>query len=122
MNSAVPPPPPTVPRWLSALAGVLTAIGLVCLVVTIVLGFETPNTVFLVVSAALTLLAPMAILLHFAVTRRLTTAEKRVWMREFTGAEVWSALSEYISSPNLSASADRMAKEAAERRDTPRAR
>ena len=107
MNSPLPRPP-TVPRWVTAISGALSLLGLVGLVLTCVLGFETPNTVLLATSGALTFAAPLVVLWHFAATRTLTTAEKRMWIRELTGAEAWSAISEYMTSPDLRASATRL--------------
>jgi hypothetical protein len=85
-------------------------------VLTFVLGFETPNAALLAASGALIFATPLAALSHFAATRTLTTGEKRVWMREFTGAGAWSAMSEYMTSPDLGASARRRAEDAAARR------
>jgi hypothetical protein len=115
MNS-VSPHPPTVPRWVVAIAGALSLLGLAGLVLTVVLGFETPNTVLWAMSGSLTFAAPLAVLWHVAATRRLTTAEKRMWIRELTGAETWSAMSEYMTSRDLSASARRRAEAARARR------
>jgi hypothetical protein len=115
MKSALPHPP-AVPRWVTAISGPLSLLGLAGLVLTLFLGFETPNTVLLATSGALTFAVPLAVLWHFVATRTLTTAEKRMWIREFTGAEVWSAISEYMTSPDLGTSARRRAADAAARR------
>ena len=115
MNSALPHPP-TVPRWVTAVSGALSLLGLAGLVLTFVLGFETPNTALLATSAALTCATPLAGLWHIAATRTLTTGEKRLWIRALTGAEVWSAMLEYMTSPDLKASARRRAEDAAARR------
>ena len=61
--------------------------GLVGLMLTLAFGFETPNTTLLIVSTPLTFAAPIAVLWHLVATRTLTTAEKRIWVRELTGAE-----------------------------------
>src|SRR5688572_3975192 len=115
MNSALPHRP-TVPRWITAISRALSLLGLAGLVLTLVLGFETPNTALLVTSGTLIFATPLAELWHFAATRTLTTAEKRTWIREFIGAETWSAMSEYMTSPDLRASARRRAEDAAARR------
>jgi hypothetical protein len=94
----------------------LSLLGLVGLVLTLVLAFETPDAVLLAASSALTFAAPLAVLWHLAVTRALTTAEKRMWIRELTGAETWSAISEYMKSADLGASVRRRADDAAARR------
>jgi hypothetical protein len=39
-----------------------------------------------------------------------------MWMGAFTGAEAWSAMSEYMTSPDLKTSAQRRADQAAVRR------
>ena len=100
---------PALPRRLVAVSVALSMLGLVGLVLTLALGFETPNTALLVVSGPLVFAAPLAALWHLAATRTLTSNEKRVWARELTGAGVFSALSEYMRSPDLSASARRRA-------------
>jgi hypothetical protein len=115
MNSALRHPP-TVPRWVTAISGALSLLGLAGLALTLVLGFETPNTALFATSAALTFAAPLAALWHLAATRTLTTAEKRMWISEFTGAEAPSAMSEYMKSPDLRANARRRAGDAAARR------
>ena len=113
MSSATP----ALPRWLLAVSGALTLLGLVGLVLTIVIGFETPNTVLLLVSGPPVFAAPLAALWHLFATRTLTAAEKRIWARELTGADVFSAMSEYMRSPDLSASARRRFADAAARRE-----
>jgi hypothetical protein len=108
--------PPSIPHLVTVSAGALSLIGLAGLVLTLVLGFETPNAALLGISGALTFAIPLTLLLHFATSRTLTTGEKRMWMREFTGADAWSAMSEYMTSPDLGASARRRAEDAAARR------
>ena len=107
---------PAVPRWVTAISGALSLLGLSGLVLTFLLGFETPNTPLLVISGTLTFATPLALLWHVSATRTLTTAEKHLWVREFTGAGAWSAMSEYMTPLNLRESARRRAEDAAERR------
>jgi hypothetical protein len=107
---------PAVPRWVTAISGALSLLGLSGLALTFFLGFETPNTALLAISVALTFATPLALLWHVSATRTLTAAEKRHWMRELTGAGAWSAMSEYMTSLNLRESARRRAEDAAERR------
>jgi len=94
MNSGLPHPP-TVPRPVTAISAALSLLGLAGLVLTFILGFETPNTALLATSGTLTFAAPVAVLWHLAITGTLTTTEKRIWIRELTGAEAWSSISEY---------------------------
>jgi hypothetical protein len=101
---------PAVPRGVSAVSGGLSLLGLVVLLLTIVLAFETPDTTLLAVSALLVFTFPLAALWHLAATRTLTRAEKRLWLRELTGAEAFSAMSDYVRSPDLRATAQRRAK------------
>jgi len=107
---------PTLPRWVTTIFGPLSLLGFVGLVLTFVLSFETPNTVLFATSAALTFAAPLAVLGHFVATRTLTAAEKRMWIQDLTSAEVWSAMSEYMASPDLRASARKKSEDAAARR------
>jgi len=106
---------PTVPRWVVAISVALSLCGVTGLVLTCGLGFETPNTALFAMSSVLTLAVPLAMLWHLAATRALTSSEKRIWLRELTGTEAWSAMSEYMSSPDLSASAQTRAENAAAR-------
>jgi hypothetical protein len=104
-----------VPRGLTGVLAVMTLAGIAGFVVTAMLGFEEANTSLLWLSGALALAAPIAALMHLIITRKLTHDEKRIWLREFGGAELWSALSEYLSSTNLSESANRRATKRARR-------
>jgi hypothetical protein len=108
---------PALPRWLATVSGALTLLGLVGLILTLAIGFETPNTVLLLVSGPLTFAAPLAALWHLFATHTLTAAEKRVWAKELTGADAFSAMSEYMTSSDLSASAQRRSAHAAARRE-----
>jgi hypothetical protein len=73
-------------RWVTAIAGALSLLGLAGLALTLVLGFETPNTVLLATSGTLTFGVPLAVLGHFIATRTLTIAEKRMWIRDLRTA------------------------------------
>jgi hypothetical protein len=115
MNSAFQHPP-AVPHWVIVSSGAMSLLGCAGLVLTVVLGFETPNTALLFTSLPLSFALPLAVLWHFAATDTLTTAEKRMWIRDFTSAGAASAMSEYLKSPDLSASARRRAEDAAVRR------
>ena len=119
MSSAAP----ALPRWVASVSASLSLLGLAGLVLTLLAGFETPNTILLVLSGLLTFAAPLAALWHLLATRTLTTAEKRVWAKELTGAEMFSAIAEYMRSPDLRASAaDAAARRVARNRtaNTPR--
>jgi hypothetical protein len=109
---------PTVPRGVVGILVVLTLAGIAGFVLTAMLGFEEPNTPMLLVSGAMTLAAPLTALVHLSVTSGLTHDERRIWLKEFGSREVWSALSEYLSSPNLSESAKRRAQDALGRRES----
>ena len=107
--SAAVPRQPAVPRWVAGAFLALSLLGLAGLVLTCLLGFEAPNTALLATSGALVLTALLVVLWHLAETRTLTTEEKRLWIRELTGAAAFVALSEYLTSPDLSVSARRRA-------------
>ena len=98
--------PATFPRWLANASGALSLLGLVGLLLALAFGFETPNAA-LITAALLIFAAPLAAVWHFAVTRTLTPTEKRVWIRELTGANAFSAIAEYMRSPDLRAGARR---------------
>src|SRR4030095_6337862 len=73
MASALPHPP-ALPRSVATLSGALSLLGLAGLMLTVLFGFETPNTALVATSGALTFAVPLAVLWHFAATRTLTTA------------------------------------------------
>ena len=103
---------PAVPRRVTGILAALTMAGIIGTVVTAVLGFEEPNTPMLLVSGVLALAAPLAVLVHLRLTRGLTQDKKRIWLKEFRSAQVWSSLSEYLSSTDLSESARQRAQRA----------
>jgi hypothetical protein len=107
--SAAVPRQPSVPRWAVGIFRALSLLGLAGLLLTCVFGFETPNAALLATSVALMLIALLAVLWHLAETPTLTPEEKRLWIRELTGAGAFAALSEYLTSPDLRASARRRA-------------
>jgi hypothetical protein len=118
MNSETLVRPPTIPRGVIGILAVLTVIGIVGFLVTILFGFEEPHTLMLWVAGVMTLAAPITVLVHLRVTRTLTHEEKRIWLKEFRSAEVWSALSEYLSSANLSDGAKRRGQAALARHES----
>ena len=69
-----------------------------------------------VIAEMMTVCRALAVLWHFAATSTLTAAEKRMWIREFMGADALSAISEYMTSPDLRARVRRRAEHAATRR------
>jgi hypothetical protein len=107
---------PTIARAIRDVLAVLTLAGIAGLVMALAISFEEANTPMVILSGAMILSAPATALLHVCVTRGLTRNEKQFWLKEFRGPEVWSTLSEYLSSPNLSESARRRAQEAVARR------
>jgi hypothetical protein len=99
---------PQIVRWIVAGSSVS---GLVGLVLTFWFGFEDPNAALFSTSGVMVFAAPIAAMLHLTTTRGLTESQKRIWRSEFTSAEIWSALSEYLSSDDLGSSATRRAAE-----------
>ena len=93
----------------------LSLVGMCGVLLTFWFGFEEPNVWLAALSATMVMAAPLAVLLHLTFTRTLSPGDRRVWWNELASGEVWSALSEYLSSANLSASAQRRAMAAAGR-------
>ena len=94
----------------------LSIVGLSGVFLTFWFGFEEPNVWLATLSAAMLIATPLAVILHLTFTRTLSPEDRRIWWNDFTGADVWSALSEYLTSADLSATAQRRAAEAAARR------
>ena len=107
---------PTVPAGAKGALALMTVVGIAGLVMTAMLGFEKPNAMLFFLSGAMVFAAPVTALIHLSVTRRLTHDEKRIWVKQFGSAEIWSALSEYLSSSNLSESAKRRSQDSLSRR------
>ena len=99
----------------------LSLVGMSGVLLTFWFGFEEPNVWLAALSATMVMAAPIAVVLHLAFTRTLSPSERRAWWNDLASGEVWSALSEYLSSANLSASAQRRAVDAAASRGSRRA-
>jgi hypothetical protein len=86
----------------------LLLLGLAGTVLTALLGFESPNRTLLYVSSAL-LLAPLLVTLaHVGLTRAMTTEQRRLWLRYFTGRRALWAFGEYLNCTDPGAAADRL--------------
>jgi hypothetical protein len=85
------------------------------LLLTLLVGFEEPNAILLWTCSAMALAAPAVVVIHLACTETLAVDKKRAWWTSFGGANVFSALSEYLSTPDLAASAERRAIEREQR-------
>ncbi len=59
--------------------------------------------------SAMALVAPVVVVIHLACTETLAGDKKRASWTSFAGANVFSAVSEYLSSPGLAASTERRA-------------
>jgi len=82
------------------ISALLTIVGAVAMAVTMLLGFEEPNGILLLVSSILLFAAPVAMLAHLALTHELTAEEKRIWFRALTGRRALAACSMYLSGGN----------------------
>ncbi len=71
---------------------------MVVLVVAAALGFEEPNETLFLVSFVLILAAPVAMLLHLAITGELRWREKRIWIRQLASARGARVFSAYLTS------------------------
>lgn len=78
----------------------LTVVGVVAMAVTLLLGFEEPNGILLLISSILMFTAPAAMLAHLTLTSELTPGEKRIWLRALTGRRAPAAWSEYLTCRN----------------------
>ena len=78
----------------------LTVVGVVAMAVTLLLGFEEPNGILLLISSILLFTAPVAILTHLALTHELTPGEKRFWLRALVGRRAPAAWSAYLTCRN----------------------
>jgi hypothetical protein len=98
-----------VPRFIRHAVTGLSLVGLAGLLLTLLFGFEEPNAILLWPCSATALAAPVVVVIHLAYTETLAADKKRAWWTSFAGANVFSAVSEYLSSPDLAASAERRA-------------
>jgi hypothetical protein len=76
--------------------------------VTLLLGFEEPHTLLLVVSSFLVVSAPAAIFGHVLFTRHLDSNEKRELIGYFLSRHAAVAIDEYVSSTDRRAGLARL--------------
>lgn len=89
-------PKPRVAEFLRFAAAV-TMLGMIGVVIALVLGFEEPPNGLLMVSALCVFAAPAVLLSHLWLTKTITPAEKRAWLRALTGRRALHAASAYIA-------------------------
>jgi hypothetical protein len=106
---------PQIPRTVRLGVTTLSVIGVAGFILTLFLGFEEPSSM-LWPFGALTLAVPVGVLIHLVCTDTLTAERKHAWWTEFASSEIWSAISEYLTSDDLATAADRLASKAAARR------
>ena len=94
------------PRRILLFFAVLSVLGLVGLVLTVVVGFEEPDSRLLLMSSFLAFASPVAIAVHLTMTKELTREKKRIWVRELTGARAGEAFSAYIMCDDRSVMAE----------------
>jgi hypothetical protein len=85
------------------------------LALTVLFGFEEPNTALLVLSSTLLLAAIVAVFVHLTVNRVLNREQKRIWLHQLTGRRAVSAWAEYLTCDDLPAAATRFAADASAR-------
>jgi hypothetical protein len=78
-------------------SAMLTLVGAAALAVTVLLGFEEPNGLLLLIASILLFAAPVTMLTHLAMTNELTREEKRIWLRALTGRRALAACSIYLT-------------------------
>lgn len=93
---------------LRLIVAVLMACAFVLLVLVVALGFEEPHPTMLLASAGFIATAIAAVFLHVRSTTLLTGPEKRAWVSLLLGRRAPVAWSEYLTSSNLAASAERL--------------
>jgi hypothetical protein len=74
----------------------VSLLGFLGLAVNAVLSFEEPERAMLLASGLLLLAAPLGLLVHLGVTRKLTRAEKRAWIAGLTGRRGMAFLAAYF--------------------------
>ena len=91
----------------------LSLLGMVGLATTVLLGFEEPNGMMLLISSLLFFAAPLALAVHLMMTKELSPQERRTWIRELTSVRSGQALSAYLTSDDRAAAAETFASRAA---------
>jgi hypothetical protein len=82
-------------------------LGFAGLTLTVVLGFEEPNSVLLLLSSCLLLVPPAAAFAHLYLTRALTPQQRRIWFEQLTGRRALWAMGEYLTCDDVIAAAAR---------------
>lgn len=88
--------------------GLVSVAGMIGVALAVILGFEEADRSLLIASALCMFAAPVAVSLHFAFSKQLTPAQRRAWLRAFTGRHGLEAVSAYLaaSSRRATQSAD----------------
>ena len=87
----------------------VSLLGLLTVAVNVVLSFEDPHEGMLLASGLLLLVAPLGVLVHLAVTRELTRAEKRTWIAGLTGRQGMAFLAAYCEGSGRRIAMERLA-------------
>jgi hypothetical protein len=95
-------------RHLRLAVAALLLLGFAGLVLTMLLGFESPNRALLYLSSVLLLAPVLVTFAHLALTRVLTSRQRRIWCRHLTGRRAIWAFGDYLNCTDPGATADRL--------------
>lgn len=85
----------------------LSLLGLVGIALAVLLPFEEPSHVLLLLSTALLFTPVVAVFAHVKLTGALTTEQRKVWLHRLAGRRAPWALAEYLSCDDLGSAADK---------------
>jgi uncharacterized membrane protein len=99
-------------RLVRTLVSALSACAFVAIGFTALFGFEEPNNTLMLLSFGLLAAAVVVVVAHLGVTRTLTPAQKRTWLRELFGRKAPYAWGVYLTCDDLVSAANRFSEEA----------
>ncbi len=82
--------------------------GLAGFALVALLGFEEPNDTLLLLSSGFSVAPVVALFVHLTLTRALTPAQRRIWLRQLTSRRAPWAFGEYVSCADLGSVASRI--------------
>lgn len=91
---------------------VVSVFGIAGLVVTLLIGFETPHNGLLWFSAICLLAPPVGVFIHLTATHDLSRSQKRAWLQALIGKRAPWAFAEYLCSSDRRSFTDSLSKAA----------
>lgn len=101
----------TVHRTFRSVVFAATLVGWVGIALSVLLAFEEPSHILLLLSSALVFTPIAGVFAHVKLTGALTPRQRRLWLHQLTGRRAVRAFSDYLSCDDLGSAADKFGPE-----------